>query len=166
MALSVAGVVFVFKDPRLDHRMVAAGSLAPIVIDVAVGSISGFPTRVGPGHSMVVHVVWLAVVMLGTIGRRPMRKRLIAFSLGGFGGLVLDGAWTRTRVFSWPLTGAKFTGRQFVLDRPLAVNVLLEIVGLACLAFLIDRCRLKRPSERAAFFRSGKLEFRPRMRKR
>jgi LexA-binding, inner membrane-associated putative hydrolase len=161
VALSMTGVVLVFRDPRLDHRMVALGSVLPLAIDLLVGLARGSATQVGPAHSMVMHVAVLAVVMLATIGRRPIRKRLVAVSIGGFAHLVLDGAWTRTTSFAWPLLGARSVGREFVFDRPLIVNVVMELLGGAVFAFLVHRCRLRQKSRREGFVRSGILEFLP-----
>jgi hypothetical protein len=161
VALSVAGVVLVFRDPRLDHRMVALGSVVPILIDALWGAVGGRFTRVGPAHSMVVHVMVLAVVMLATIGRRPLRKRLVALSIGGFAHLILDGAWTRTSSFAWPLFGVRFVGREFVFDRPLAANILMELAGCVVVAVLVNRCRLQQKTRRDSFLRSGILEFLP-----
>ncbi len=161
VALSVAGVVLVFRDPRLDHRMVALGSVLPLVIDVLYGAVSGHLTRVGPAHSMVVHVAVLAAVMLATIGRRPLRKRLVALSIGGLAHLVLDGAWTRTSSFAWPLTGRSFAARQLVFDRPIALNLLMEVLGCVVIWVLVLRCRLSQPNRRDNFLRSGIMEFLP-----
>ncbi len=159
IALAVLGVVLVFRDPRLDHRMVALGSVVPHAGDLLAGVASGAPTRVGPAHSMVVHVALLAVVMVSSIGRRALRKRLIALSIGGFAFLILDTAWTRTASFAWPITTRSFEGRSFVYQRPLLVNVVLEVVGLIVAVVLVKRCRLERKTERESFLRSGTLEF-------
>ena len=60
----------------------------------------------GPGHSIVVAVGVLTVVMVGTIGRsRLLRRRLVCVPIGWFCGLVLSGAFLHDTVFLWPLLG-------------------------------------------------------------
>ena len=152
--MSVAGVVFVFRDPRLDHRLVAVGSLLPNAVDLVLRH-----GRVGPGHTLVGVVAFLAVVMAITVGRRPLRKRLLALPIGALCGLALDGVWTRTKVFAWPVTGWRLPGRLFVLGRPWFVNVGLELAGVAMAVFLFQRCGLAQPNRRRAFLRSGALEL-------
>jgi hypothetical protein len=160
-ALSVSGVLLVFKDPRLDHRAVALGSVLPLLVDAMFGAATGSFFRVGPAHSMVVHVAVLMAVMLATIGRRPIRKRLIAVSIGGFAHLILDGAWVRTGSFVWPLLGWRFRGREFLFDRPLLLSVAMEAIGVAVAVLMYQRCRLSQKSRRDGFTRSGTLEFLP-----
>jgi hypothetical protein len=162
VCLSIGGVLIVFRDPRLDHRMVALGSVLPIVADVLFGAATGSFRSVGPGHSMVVHVGLLATAMLTTIGRRRLRKRLIAVCLGGFANLVFGGAWARTDSFIWPLTGFGFVGDQPLFERPLVASLLMEAVGLVIGLVLLDRCRLRQPSRCGAFMTNGSLEFLPR----
>ena len=152
--MSVAGVVFVFRDQRLDHRLVAVGSLLPNGVDLVLRH-----GRVGPAHTLIGVVAFLAVVMAITVGRRPLRKRLLALPIGALCALALDGVWTRTQVFAWPITGWTLPGRLFVLGRPLAVNVGLELAGVAMAAFLYQRCGLAQPNRRSAFLHRGALEF-------
>ena len=56
--MSVTGVVLVFRDPRLDHRLVAVGSLLPNAVDLVVRQ-----GKVGPGHTLVGVVGFLTIVM-------------------------------------------------------------------------------------------------------
>jgi len=152
--MSVGGVVFVFRDPRLDHRLVVVGSLLPNAVDLVLRH-----GRVGPAHTLVGVVGFLAVVMAITVGRRSLRKRLLALPIGALCALALDGAWTRTKVFAWPFTGWMLPGRLFVLGRPWWVNGGLELAGVAVAVFLYQRCGLAQPSRRRAFVQSGALEL-------
>lgn len=144
-------VWLVFRDPALDVRMVVVGALAPDLIDGA----SGRPVF----HSVVVSAVLLALVMVSTRGRRRMRRRLLGLPIGVFLHLVLDGAWTASKLFWWPAFGSWGSGTRIPsLDRPLAVVVLQEAVGLLAIAWCWRTFGLADRLRREAFFGSGRLE--------
>ena len=124
---ALAIVWAVFRDPRLDHRLLIAGALLPDVID-------GIGWRgVGPMHTLVASAALLVVVVLLTIGRRDLRRRLLALPMGTLAHLVLDGVWTRQKVFWWPFLGDGLEGALPSFDRNVVVIALLEIVGLVLL---------------------------------
>jgi hypothetical protein len=160
-SLSVFGVLLVFRDPLLDHRLVALGAVLPIPLDVVVGAALRRTGDAGPFHAVVTHVVLLGLAMATTVGRRAHRKRLLALVIGGFGHLVLDASWADTQRFGWPLVGRGSYARLQVWQRPILVNVLMELVGLAIAAMLYRRCRLDRPDRRRSFVSSGSLELLP-----
>ena len=148
--MSVLAVGLVFKDPAIDHRLVMAGALVPDVVDVATG---------GPwiAHSLLFSVGLLTVVMLATRGRRVLRRQLLALPIGTFLHLVLDGAWTDTDTFWWPALGGSFgDGRLPSIERG-ALNVLLELAGLAVLVWAYRRFRLDEPEHRERFVSTGRL---------
>ena len=133
--LSVALVWSVFRDPRLDYRLVLVGALLPDLVDGAFGG-----ARVM--HSVVASVVLLVAVMVATTGRRPLRRRLLAVPIGTFAHLVLDGAWIRTKVFWWPFFGTSFEGAGLPsFERPVVLLVLMEVAGLVALLAMRGRLR-------------------------
>ena len=133
--LSVALVWIVFRDPRLDYRLVVVGALLPDVVDGVFGGARVL-------HSVVASVALLVSVMLATIGRRPLRRRLLALPIGTFAHLVLDGAWTRTEVFWWPFFGRSFEGAGLPsFERPVVLLVLMELAGLVALVRMRERLR-------------------------
>ena len=71
VATAVLTVHTVFRDPRFDHRWLIVGVLLPDVVDVWFGGARVL-------HSVTGAVIVLTVVMLATIGRRPLRKRLVS----------------------------------------------------------------------------------------
>jgi hypothetical protein len=164
-ALAVGGVLLVFRDPRLDHRLVALGSVLPLPIDALVGVLRGQSGRTGPFHSISTHIILLGLVMAVSVGRKPIRKRLLALVIGGFAHLVLDASWADTRAFGWPIGGLSFTQQLQFLQRGLIVNVVMELVGIGVAALLYRRCWLDRPQQRQAFLASGSLELLPQRRK-
>lgn len=144
------GVWLVFKDPAIDHRLVIAGALLPDVIDIWTGGV-------WLGHTLLFSVALLAVVMLGSRGRRVLRRRLLALPIGTFLHLVFDGAWTDRDVFWWPVFGTSFGDRRLPsVERGMA-NLVLEAVGAAVLVWAWRRFRLGEPERWRRFITSGRL---------
>ena len=146
---SIIGVHEVFRSRGLDYRLIGLGSLLPLLIDLPVGHF-------GVGHSLVVAVGALAVVMIGTIGRsRLLRRRLVCIPIGWMGGLLLSGAFLHDRSFLWPLLGRN-VGNVGLLPPP-TLLVLAEASGLALIAWSIGRFGLNRPEARTEFATTGRL---------
>ena len=123
VCLSVAGVFVIFRDAAMDYRMVALGSVVVDPIDViARGGI-------GPFHSLSVAVALLGLVMVATLGRRAIRRRLLGVVIGIFAHLVLDGAWLVTKAFWWPFGGAFRAQSLPLLERGWGVVVAQELIG-------------------------------------
>jgi len=149
IATAVLTVHFVFTDPRFDHRFLILGVLLPDVIDGITGGAWVL-------HSLTGAVGLLVVVMLATIGRRPLRKRLIAIPIGVLLHLVFDFAFTSTDVFWWPFTGG-FDGAPLPVVERGWWNVLLEAIGAALLVWSYRRFGLADPERRRQFLRTGQL---------
>ena len=150
--LSFVLVVAVFRDPALDQRLVMAAATAPAVLDLAVGGVRFL-------HTLAFPILLLAAVMVGTIGRRRLRRRLLALPIGAFVNLVLDGMWSSTRLIAWPLGGLSFGDEQLpTLGRPWPLRLLMEVAGLAAIVWSIRRFRLLEPRNRERFLRSGGLD--------
>ena len=147
---AVLSVWFVFRDPAFDHRTLVIGALLPDAIDAIWGGSRGF-------HSVTASVAMLVAVMLATIGRRPIRKRLLAIPIGMFLHLIYDGAFNNTQVFWWPFTGFSFSGDQLpVVDRGM-LNIGFEIVGLLLCAFAWKKFHLSDATRRKNFLKTGTL---------
>ena len=126
---SVAAVWFVFRDPQFNFRLVVVGALIPDIID-------GIGGGAGPLHSVVTVIALLAVVMLVTTGRRPVRKPLLALNIGLFIHLVFDGAFANTSMFWWPLGGfATYEQALPSVDRGW-INIGLELVGIGLILWV------------------------------
>lgn len=147
---AVFAVWNVFHDPRFDHRWLVAGVLAPDLIDGVWGGARAF-------HSITTSVAVLVAVMLATIGRRPIRRRLLALPIGLFVHLVVDGAFSDTDVFWWPFTGLSFDGAPLPSVDRAWIDVPLELIGLALCAWAWKRFRLADPERRRALWRDGTL---------
>ena len=147
--LSVLIVYFVFQSTGIDYRLVAVGSLLPLVVDLPFLGWSY-------GHTLLASVALLLVVMLVTIGRsRLLRRRLLCLPIGAFCGLVLSAAWTNSDVFWWPFTGAALPSGS-LLPVP-GIVVLEELAGLAAWAWIVYRFGLTDRARRDDFLRSGRL---------
>jgi hypothetical protein len=148
---SVLIVWQVFRDPGIDYRVVVLGALLPDVLDAPFGG-----ARVA--HGVLFSVALLVVVVLATVGRRGPRRRWLGLPIGTFLHLVLDGAWTTTRLFWWPFTGTSFG------DHPLPSisrgwwSVAFELAGAVELAFIWRRFGLADPDRRATLLHTGRLD--------
>lgn len=151
VGVSMTLVWVVFQSPALDYRVVAAGSLLPVL-----DALTGGPNVL---HTLVGSVVLLSGVMVATRGRRLVRRRWLGLPIGTFMHLVLDGTWTRSVLFGWPFLGggAFDDGSLPELDRPIVVIVVLEVIGVAALVWLHRGFDLGDPERRRAFLRTGHL---------
>lgn len=147
---AVLGVWSVFRDPRFDHRLLIVGVLAPDVIDGVWGGARGF-------HSVTMIVAVLALIMIATAGRRPIRRRLLALPIGAFVHLIVDFAFTDTNTFWWPVTGLSFDGARLPIVERGWWNVALEVIGVVLCALAWKRFGLSDPERRRNFVTQGVL---------
>jgi hypothetical protein len=147
--VSVLLVHYVFRSSGVDYRLIAAGALLPLAIDLPF-------RRLAYGHTLAAGVLFMLLVMVGTIGRsRLLRRRLICLPIGFLCGLVLSGAWTDAGVFWWPATGDPLPKEPLL--PPAAIVALEELAGLAACAWIVTEFGLTEPVPRLAFLRSGRL---------
>jgi hypothetical protein len=146
-------VWMVFHDPTIDYRVLLIGAILPDVIDGPFGG-----ARIA--HSVTFSVVVLVVVMLATIGRRALRRRLLFLPIGMLLHLVFDGTFTNAKVFWWPFSGLAPSDAPLPsIDRG-AWDLLLELIGLAILMWAWRRFGLADPRRRRLFWRTGHLVVR------
>jgi hypothetical protein len=151
--LGVAGVWLVFRSPAVDHRLVALGAVLPVG-EVVLG---------GPKllHTLLGAVTALVVVMALTRSRLR-RRQLLGLPIGLFLHLVLDGVWSHTELFWWPLFGFDVGTDQLPeLDRGLALTLVMELVGAIALVVVWRYFGLVDAGRRRRFLRSGRLDPRP-----
>jgi hypothetical protein len=146
---AVVSVWYVFRDPRFDYRLLAVGAVLPDVVDLPDGHARW-------AHSLTVAVGALIAVMLSTVGRKPLRRRLLGLPIGMLMHLVWDGAFASTSVFWWPFTGSWGSVRVPSLQRGW-LNVALEAAGALLLAWMWRRCQLSDPQHRSALIHHGHL---------
>lgn len=146
-------VAEVFRSPMVDYRLVALGALLPVA-EAAVG---------GPRllHTLIGAVGLLVVVMAFTVGRRLVRRRLLAVPIGLFLHLVLDATWADRDQFWWPAFGWSLDRAGLPeLDRPLLVVLALEAAGLAVGRWAWRRYALDDAANRHLLVSTGHLDRR------
>ncbi len=148
---TVVAVFAVFRDASLDYRLIALGAVLPDLIDGLAAR------RIAWLHSVVVVMTLLLMTVVATVGRRPLRKRLLAIPIGMFGHLVLDGAWLNAAAFWWPITGGS-ARRLPVFDRGVGVVIAQELVGAALAVYFVRRVKLATPARRRLFLRTGTVD--------
>ncbi len=150
-AMVTVGVVF--RDPRFDYRLLIVGSVLPVGDGVFGGA--------GPLHSVTVSIGLLAVLMVTTAGRKPVRKMLLGLPIGMILHLVFDGAWSNTEVFWWPFFGLSFDDAPLpIVDRGV-LSVVLEALGVAICVWLWRHNDLGDAERRRAFLHDGLLDTVP-----
>lgn len=142
-------VAEVFRSPLVDFRLVAIGSLVPL-LDIVIG-------RPTPLHALAAPVAVMAVVMAATIGRRLVRRRLLGIPVGMFLHLVLDGSWDRAPLFWWPTFGFSLAGEPLPEARGVTLRVVLELLGVVAAFVAYRRYGLDDADNRRLLVRSGHL---------
>jgi hypothetical protein len=96
-ACACVATFFIFRSVGIDYRLIALGSLIPFAIDIALGHAS-------LGHSFLLPVVALVIIMVGTIGqKRLLRRQLLCLVIGIFFSDVFEGTFLHQRTWWWPL---------------------------------------------------------------
>jgi len=146
---SILIVWLVFRSSAADYRLVALGSLIPL-IEIAFGQPRLF-------HSLTGAAVLLAAVMVGARGHRLVQRALLAVPIGVLLHLVLDGAWTDTHAFWWPLFGWSWSDAELPELGRGTFNVVLEVVGALACWYAYRRFRLHEPDRRSHFVQTGRV---------
>ena len=147
--MSVVLTWAVFQSPAIDYRMVALGSVIPVV-EAPFGN--------GPLHSLLAPTLVLGIVMLATRNRRLVRRRWLGLPIGMYLHLVLDFSFTRTDTFWWPFLSRSFTpGESPEFSRGLW-SLVLDVVALGVGVWAYRRFGLDDPARRSRFLRTGQLD--------
>ena len=146
---SILIVWAVFGSPAADYRVVAIGSLVPLV-EVPFGGPRLF-------HSLSGAALVLTAVMVGARGQRLVQRRLLGLPIGMLLHLVLDGAWADTHAFWWPFLGTAWSDADLPELGRGGLNVLFELAGLAACAWAYRRFRLAEPDRRTLFLHTGRV---------
>ncbi len=139
----------VFRSPALDHRVVMACSVLPLI-------------EVGFGRPLVLHTLLgatmaMALVMAATHRRRLLRRRWLGVPVGLYAHLVLDGTWSDKSLFWWPAFGSAFPDQAFPELRPWPIVLVTELAGLVALRWMVRSFHLDVAARRGEFLRTGRL---------
>lgn len=151
LGTAIVTVALVFRDPRFDYRLLLVGAVLP-ELDAVFGGARVL-------HTLVFSVALLALVMIATSGRHPARRLLLGLPIGTLLHLVFDGAWADTSVFWWPASGWGFDGAPLPAAQRGWWNVVLELAGLAMLAWVGRTAHLEDPARRREFLAHGRLDL-------
>lgn len=165
----LAGSLFlfrwIFRDPKVDVRFLLFGAILPDIIDLPFGTLI-LADRYSTGalwfHSLVVPTA-IGVVVLAATRRGPRRKKWMALVIGLFFHLLLDGMWTNTEVFLWPLAGdlpsgsGSFWSQAWMRAGNDPIRWLKEIVAAVYLVSLYRRLALGTGAVRREVLTSGHL---------
>jgi hypothetical protein len=146
---SVLIVWGVFRSPSADYRLVALGSLLPL-LELPIGE----PRLL---HSLTGAALALVVVMVAGRGRRVVQRRWLAVPIGMLLHLVLDGAWTDADAFWWPFLGIEWSTAELPELGRGPLNLVLEAAGVGACWWAYRRFRLDEPARRADFLRTGRV---------
>jgi hypothetical protein len=148
-AASVVLTFVVFRSPALDYRLIALGSVLPVV-EVPFGA--------GPLHSLLAPTVVLLVVMLATRGRRLVRRQWLGLPIGMYLHLVLDFGFSSGRTFWWPLRGWSLVSDDTPEMGRGVWSLLLEVAGIGLAAWAWQRFGLDDRDRRHKFLHTGQLD--------
>lgn len=148
---SVVIVALVFRSPAIDHRTVVLGALLPLV-----EGLFGGPRIL---HSVVGAVGLLGLVMLTTRHSRVVRRRLLGVPIGLMCHLVLDGSFTRTDVFWWPVSGVDFAPGQIPEIDHLGLSLVLEVLAVGIAFWAWRLFGLADPARRERLRTHGRLDL-------
>ncbi|MCU1392962.1 MAG: hypothetical protein JWM34_1390 [Ilumatobacteraceae bacterium] len=149
---AIVSVWFVFRDPAFDYRLLCVGALLPDAIDVWFGGARAF-------HSVTTSIAVLLAVVIASAGRKRWRKRALAIPIGMLLHLVFDGAFTKAKLFWWPIGGLHFRDVPLPTVSRGLLDIPLELIGLALLAWVWRAFGLRSPARRRSFLRTGRLEM-------
>jgi len=147
---AIASVWFVFRDPNFDYRLLCVGAILPDAIDVWFGGARAM-------HSVAVSIGVMLVIVIASAGRRRWRKRALAIPIGMMLHLVFDGAFSKSKLFWWPIGGVHFDHDPLPSVSRGPIDIVLEALGLALLVWVYRAFGLRSPARRRAFLRSGRL---------
>lgn len=157
---------WIFRDPKVDVRLLFLGVVLPDVIDLTLGTVI-FADRYSSGelwsHSLLIPALYMTAVLLAT--RRGRRRRgYMAVGVAWLFHLLLDGMWTDPEIFFWPLFGwempagvAPFWPEAWARALGDPWRWVLDLVGLAYLCWLWVAVGLNRGDRRKSLMETGRI---------
>lgn len=149
-AVSILLTYFIFRSKGIDYRLIALGSLTPVLMDMFIGHAS-------IGHSFVFAVLVLVLIMILTIGRsRLLRRRLLCIPIGMFFGLVLSGAFLYEQMWWWPFTHNS-SGEELAIFPRTITWIIRDIIGLVAIYVIVGIGDLYKRENFSRFLRTGTI---------
>ena len=166
LGASVAVVRAIFRDPRMDLRVLMIGAVLANFIDTPIGLVFWDQFRNARlfAHSLLSASVLMVVVLLLTRRGRP-RKLWMPLAIGALMHLVLDAMWRQQETLWWPFLGWQFTQTTYDSAGDYVAAILtdwrmwvLELAGLIYLVLLARRARLNQREPRVHFLTTGRID--------
>lgn len=159
---------WIFRDPKVDMRFLAAGVVLPDLIDLGVATIVGSSASQFWGHSLVVPSL-VGIVVLAATRRGRRRRGWMALVVAWLLHLLIDRMWLDATVFLWPVfgwdligeTGPWFWSNAWARASDDPWRWVLEVIGLGYLMWLAYASGLTQSRARAKLMESGRLGNRP-----
>lgn len=168
LAWHLAAVLFlfrwIFRDPKVDLRFLAAGVVLPDVIDLVAATVLGAERGELWAHSLIVPTL-VAVVVLATTRRGRRRRAWMALVVAWLLHLLIDRMWLEAEVFLWPVFGWDIVTPDDGGFWPAAWGRamedpwrwVLEALGIAYLVGLAVVSGLLQPEARSRLLTTGRL---------
>lgn len=150
--LAFVVVVLVFGSAAVDYRLVMFGAIIP---DIEL--LWGGPWIM---HTLLFPAGVMALIMIAATGKRLVQRRWLGLAIGLLLHLVFDGTWRLTTLFWWPFFGQTLHDGHAPSLPPLAIVVLMEIVGAVILIWAWRRFGMADANRRDRFIRTGQLDRR------
>ncbi len=163
---TIAVIRYVFRDERIDLRLLILGAVLPDLVDLPIGAIwfSAFRSVQLFGHTMLFAALAMVIVVFST-KRGRARKRWVPLAAGILIHLVLDLMWLDSATLWWPFLGHEFSDTGYETFRMLARNILgdwkiwlCEGVGGLYLGMLVSRAGLVSAESRRRFIETGRID--------
>lgn len=169
LAWHLAAITFlfrwIFRDPKVDMRFLAAGAVLPDAIDLTAATLLGTASGELWAHSLIVPSA-VAVVVMATTRRGRKRRGWMALVVAWLLHLAVDQMWLSESVLFWPVfgwdlvetTGAVFWSEawQRALGDPW--RWILEGIGVLYLVWLARSAGLGHRQARARLVTTGRLD--------
>ena len=148
---SIVGIALIFRSPYLDYRLLAVGSILPLL-----ETLAGFQWVF---HTLFFGVFVLMLIMLLGKGRRKIQRKLLPIPIGLLTHLILDGTWTQKEIFWWPLTGRDLMGAEVsrLEFSFMPAGIILEMLGILFALYGFKKFALSEQVNRVAFIKRGHL---------
>ena len=156
--------LWIFKDRTPDLRYLLVGSLLPDLLDKFLYLAAVTDSSRTYGHTLLLGVLTLFIVMLITNKKNSNRKSYLLVPIALFFHLLLDEMWLFKETLFWPIFDGQFSQHISSADSLLELFIISinkteilikEFIGIVCLFFVLNKER-KFKSNFSRIIRTGK----------
>ena len=163
---TIAIARYVFRDDRMDLRMLVLGALLPDLIDTPIGLVfyEQFASVRLVSHGLLLAAAVMVGVVLSTRRGRP-RKLWMPVAIGLLLHIVLDAMWLDPETLWWPFFGWEFTAAGPISAGDYVASIAgdwrtwaTEVAGFAYLAYLFRAGKMSDQEARRRFLARGRID--------